>query len=74
VLVRLAEASDEVRSSVGWGTGVEKAIKVENLMAPPTTRARIVVAPDAIKVTVRSSHGDGTRAFVVEAPVYLAVV
>ncbi len=27
-----------------------------------------VVAPDAIKVTVRSSRGDGTRAFVVEAP------
>jgi hypothetical protein len=32
-------------------------------------RARPVVAPDAIKVTVRSSRGDVTRAFVVEAPV-----
>jgi hypothetical protein len=33
VRVRLVEASDAVRASVGWGKGVEKAIKVENLMA-----------------------------------------
>ena len=29
---------------------------------------RTVVAPDAIKVSVRSASGDGTRVFVVEAP------
>jgi hypothetical protein len=40
-------------------------------MQPPSLTASStppVVAPDAIKVTVRSSRGDGTRAFVVEAP------
>ncbi len=37
VPVRLVEASAEVRASLGWGRGVEKAIKVENLRAwePP---------------------------------------
>ena len=34
----------------------------------PTASTRPVVAPDAIKVTVRSSRGDGTRSFIVEAP------
>ena len=33
VAVRLVEASGEVRASLGWGRGVEKAIKVENLQA-----------------------------------------
>ena len=33
VVVRLVEASAEVRASLGWGRGVEKAIKVENLQA-----------------------------------------
>jgi hypothetical protein len=33
VAVRLVEASAEVRASLGWGMGVEKAIKVENLQA-----------------------------------------
>ena len=33
VAVRLVEASAEVRVSLGWGRGVEKAIKVENLQA-----------------------------------------
>ena len=33
VAVRLVEASAEVRASLGWGRGVEKAIKVENLQA-----------------------------------------
>ena len=40
-------------------------------MQPPSPTASgtpPVVAPGAIKVTVRSSRGDGTRAFVVEAP------
>ncbi len=33
VAVRLVEVSPEVRASLGWGRGVEKAIKVENLQA-----------------------------------------
>ncbi len=33
VPVRLVEASAEVRASLGWGRGEEKAIKVENLRA-----------------------------------------
>jgi hypothetical protein len=33
VAVRLVEASGEVRASLGWGRGVEKAIKAENLLA-----------------------------------------
>jgi hypothetical protein len=33
VAVRLVEASAEVRASLGWGRGEEKAIKVENLQA-----------------------------------------
>jgi hypothetical protein len=33
VPVRLVEASDAVRSSVGWGKGAEGMIKVENLQA-----------------------------------------
>jgi hypothetical protein len=33
VAVRLVEASGEVRGSLGWGRGVEKAIKAENLLA-----------------------------------------
>jgi len=33
VAVRLVEASAEVRASLGWGRGVEKAIKAENLLA-----------------------------------------
>jgi len=40
-------------------------------MQPPFPSANSTppdVAPAAIKVTVRSSRGDGTRAFVVEAP------
>ena len=36
--------------------------------APPSSTALPVVAPDAIKVTVRSSLGDGTCVFVVDAP------
>ena len=35
----------------------------------PTSSTPPVVVPDAIKLTVRSSRGDGTRSFVVEAPV-----
>ena len=41
-------------------------------MQPPSPTASSsppVVVPDAIKLTVRSSRGDGTRSFVVEAPV-----
>ncbi len=33
VPVRLVEASDAVRASVGWGKGVEGMIKAENLQA-----------------------------------------
>ena len=33
VAVRLVEASAEVRASLGWGRGVEKAMEVENLRA-----------------------------------------
>jgi hypothetical protein len=35
--------------------------------SPAANSATPAVAPDAIKVTVRSSRGDGTRLFVVEA-------
>jgi hypothetical protein len=41
VVVRLVQASDEVRAAVGWGKRVEKKIKVENLQAmelPPAAR------------------------------------
>ena len=42
-------------------------------MQPPspaanTARQSPAVAPDAIKVTARSSRGDGSRLFTVEAP------
>ena len=42
-------------------------------MQPPspaanTARQSPAVAPDAIKVTARSSRGDGSRVFTVEAP------
>ena len=33
VAVRLVEASVEVRASLGWGRGEEKAMEVENLQA-----------------------------------------
>ena len=36
--------------------------------SPTASSAPPVVAPDAIKLTVRSSRGDCTRAFVVDAP------
>ena len=35
---------------------------------PPANGARADVAPDVIKVMVRSSRGDGTRLFAVESP------
>ena len=41
VPVRLVEARAEVRATLGWGRGVEKAIKVENLQGmgqPPSAR------------------------------------
>jgi hypothetical protein len=36
--------------------------------SPTANNVLTVVAPDAIKVSVRSASGDGTRVFVVEAP------
>ena len=36
--------------------------------APAACTARPVLAPDAVRVAVRSCGGDGSRVFVVEAP------